>query len=118
MLDHYQRNYEEKEAVYQEAVKRLQESWGQYQRIQSFYQKELQELGNERATLTSRASAIEAAQSVREQERQAQLKVRSAITKKRLEETYADAFAKLRDECAFQTQQCGALQQQLQQVQL
>ena len=29
-LDHYQRNYAEKEAVYQETVKCIQESCGQY----------------------------------------------------------------------------------------
>ena len=58
---------------------------GQYQRVQSFYEKELQELGNERAALAFRASAIEAAHSVREQVAQAQLKAMSALTDKKLE---------------------------------
>ena len=84
VLDQYQRNYKEKEAVYRETVRCLQESRGQHQRIQSFYQKELQELGNERAALASRASAIEAACSVREQQSQAQLKVCRLLWRKGL----------------------------------
>ena len=116
VLDHYHRNYEEKEAVYRETVRCLQESWGQYQRIQSLYQKEFQKLGNERAALASRASAIEAACSVREQESQAQLKAMSVIAEKQLELKYTDEILRLRAESSFHSQQCGSLQQQLQQV--
>ena len=116
MLGHCQRHYAKKETVYQETVKCLQESCGHYPRIHSFYQKELQERGNERAALASRASAIEAVHSVREQEAQAQLKVMSAFIQKTLGLKYTDEISRLRVESSFHSQQRGALQQQLQQV--
>ena len=95
VLDLYKKAYAEQEAVYQEKVRCHKGSLQQYQHVQSFYEKEFQELGNERATLASRASAIEAVHSVREQERQAQLKAMSAITETMFEEKYTDTFAKL-----------------------
>ena len=115
-LDHFLRNYAEKEAVYQESVKCLQESWGQYSRIQLFYQKELQELGNERAAIACRASAIEAAHCAREQGAQAQLKGMSALIVKTIELKYTDEISRLRAESSCYLQQCGSLQQQLHQV--
>ena len=116
VLDLYRKTYAEEEAVYEEKFKCHKESWEQYQRLQIFYANELKELGSKRAAVAFRYCAIEAVHSVREQERQAQLKATSAITEKKLQEKYADTLAKLRDECNFQLQQCGALQQQLQQV--
>ena len=65
VLDLYKQAHAEQEAVYQEKVRYHKKSWEQHQHVQSFYEKELQELGNERAALASRASAIEAAHSVR-----------------------------------------------------
>ena len=65
---------------------------------------------------TSHGNSIEAVHSVREQEKHVQLNAMFAITEKKLEEKYVDALARLRDACNFQSQQCGALQQQLQQA--
>ena len=74
------------------------------------------ELADERAALAFRAAAIEAANNIREQERQAQLKVMSAIAERGLEEKYSETLVKLREECDFLAQQNGALQQQLRQA--
>ena len=63
-----------------------------------FYENEIKELVNERAALAFRYSAIEAVHSIREQEKQVQLKVLFAMTKNKLEGNYADTFAKLREE--------------------
>ena len=81
-----------------------------------FYESEITELSNARALLASRYSATEAVHTAREQQKQGQLKAMSAITKKKLEKKYVDALSKLRGECNFQSQQCGALQQQMQQA--
>ena len=61
----------------------------------------IQELGNERAALASRASAIEAACSVREQQSQVQLKAMSVVAEKRFELRYTDEISKLRAESSF-----------------
>ena len=66
MVDVYQWNYAQKEAVYQDKVRCLQESWKQYQHVQIFDEKEFQEIGIERANLASCVSSIEVAHSVRE----------------------------------------------------
>ena len=82
VFDLYQRNHAEKEAVCQEQLKCVYESWRQYQHVQMFYEKELKEIRVERASLASRVSSIEAAHSVRAQEAPAQLHVMSALTEK------------------------------------
>ena len=62
------------------------------------------------------AAVIDAANSIREQERQAQLKAMSAIAGRRLEEKYSETLVKLREEFDFLAQHNGALQQQLRQA--
>ena len=84
VLDVYRKTYAEEEAVYEEKFKCHKESWEQYQRLQICYANELKELGSKRAAVAFRYSAIEAVHSVREQERQAQLKAMYAITEKKL----------------------------------
>ena len=116
VVDLYRKTYAEEEAVYEEKFKCHKESWEQYQRLQIFYANELKELGSERAAVASCYSAIEAAHSVREQEKQFQLKAMFAITKTMLEDKYVDTRAKLLEDFNFQSQQRGALQQQLQQA--
>ena len=78
-----------------------------------FHASGVDELAHERAALASRAAAIEAANSIPEQERQAQVTAMSAIAERRLEEKYTETLVKLREECVFHAQQNGALQQQL-----
>ena len=82
-----------------------------------FHENGVKELANERAALASRAAASEAANHIREQERQVQLKAMSAIAERRLEDNYSEMLVRLREECDFQMQQNEFLLQQIKEAQ-
>ena len=69
-----------------------------------YFMSGVKELATERVAIASRVAANEAANSIRERERQAQLKAMSAIAERRLEEKYTETLVKLREECDFHAQ--------------
>ena len=91
-------HHQTQNAVYEEKFQCHSEAWEQFQRLQLFHENVVKELANERAALASRAATMEAANSVCEQEREAQLKAVSAIAERRLEEKYTETLVKLREE--------------------
>ena len=74
------------------------EAWKQFEQLQLWYQNGVREFVREQATLASRAAAIDAAGDVREQERQVNLNVISAVAERRLEDKYVKTLEKLREE--------------------
>ena len=85
--------------------------------MQLWYQGEARELGSEQATLATRAATIEAANNVREREREVNHKVISAVIERKLEHKYAAALETLREERDAHVHANGSLRQQLQEAQ-
>ena len=115
-MDLHHQTFIAREAIYEEQFKVHSQAWEQFQQLQKYQENGVKELAVERAELAARAAAMEAANGIREQERQVQQKDMCTISERGLEETYSETLAKMREECDFLTQQNAVLQQQLQQA--
>ena len=117
VVDLHNEAYIANEAVFDEKIEFQNQAWKQFEQVQLWYQNNVREFASEHATLASRAAATEAAGNVREQDRQVNLKVITAVSERRLEDKYGKSFGKLREERDFQMQQNGFLLQQIKEAQ-
>ena len=84
------------DAVFEENIEFQCEVWKQFEQVQLWYQNSAREFASEHATFFFRVAGVEAAGNVREQERQVNLKVFSAVAE-RLECKYVKTLEKLRE---------------------
>ena len=117
VLDLHNEAHVANEAVVEEHIEFQYEAWKQFEQLQLWYQNSVREFASEQATLACRAAAIEAAGNVREQERQVNLNVISAVAERRLKDKYVKTLEKLREERDFHLHQNGSLLQEITEAQ-
>ena len=97
VVDLHHQTFTAREAIYEEQFTVHSQAWEKLQQLQTYHENGINELAVERAELAACAAAMEAANGIREQERQVQQKVMCTISERWLEETYSETLTKMRE---------------------